>query len=57
MITGILKWIDPKQYLTDNERKKQLEEEANRLINKAIDEDMDKVLNPGFDLTKVRNDY
>lgn len=57
MITGILKWVDPKQYLTDEERKKELQEEANKLINKAIDQDMDKVLNPGFDLAKIRNNY
>lgn len=53
MITGIIKWIDPKEYLTDEELKKRYEQEANVLIERAIDRDLEKVLDPGLDLSRI----
>ena len=53
-ITGIKNSVESERYETEEERRKRIYREQQKLIQNEIDHDLDRVLDPGIDLAKVR---
>ena len=53
-ITGMKNAMESERFETEEERNKRIYREQQRLIQNEIEHDLDRVLDPGIDLTRTR---